>query len=472
MKLGSIVAALVGGMLGLSAAAQAQSSDTDLLESQTEAIERIIQTTGRAMNLGTISSEPATYQDILRDPDNIELNLRFARGQINQGNFRGASATLERILLIAPNLRQVQLLYAVVLFRQGNLDEAEAAFRKIAALDLPDSVRAEVGTYLDRIARIRQRTRYTASVSIGGQLDSNRNAAPRSNTRLASDILVTVDRAESDFGYIGSATIRVDHDLGYQEGHKAFAALSYFHDDQTAEDSQDLQSFTAEGGGVYRDWYLDGDLTATLQYAQVRLSRETFLHEYGGDLRFDRELTDDLTGFIGARLSYQSFSPIRENTTSQERDGRQLSGSVGIAYEISREHRIAVDYQLLNRKAKGSGGVEFFSYTRNQVRLNHTWLLGDGQFILNSLNFQRDRYVDPDSFISERHRHDNILRLRITYGAPLSYLLGRLGVSVWDPLEDITFTPSIEFTRAHSNLQNFDNTNWKIQGLLTKSWSF
>ena len=455
MKFDWFAAAFVGGMLFFAPAGWAQSADTDVLESQTEAVDRILQATGQAIDLGTLSGDPATYEEVLRDPDNIELNLRFARGQINQGNFRGASATLERILLIAPNLQQVRLLYAVVLFRQGNLDEAEKEFKKIAALELPASLRAEVEAYLDSIANIRQRTRYTASASLGGQLDSNRTTAPRSNTRLFLDTPITVDRAESDFGYIGFANMRVDHDLGFQEGHGVFAALSYYDNDQIAEDSQDLQSFMAEGGGVYRDVFLDGDLTAKLQFSQVRLSRQTFLHEYGGDLRFDRELTNNLTGFIGAHLSHQSFSPIRENATSQERDGRQLSGTVGIAYEISPEHRIALDYQRLDRNAKGRGAVEFFSYTRNQARLNHTWLLGDGQFFLNSLTYQRDRYDVPDAFISVRERHDNIFRLRVTYGAPLSFLMGRLGVGVWEPLGDITFTPSVEFTRAHCKPPEF-----------------
>ncbi|MCH6545858.1 MAG: tetratricopeptide repeat protein [Deltaproteobacteria bacterium] len=40
--------------------------------------------------------------------------------------------TLER-------LAQVRLIYAVVLFRQGNLDEAEREFKRIVKLDLPGS---------------------------------------------------------------------------------------------------------------------------------------------------------------------------------------------------------------------------------------------------------------------------------------------------------------------------------------------
>ena len=463
---------ILAGLVVFSAAGWAQSADTDVLESQNEALRRIIQATGQALYSDGLSGEPVTYREVLRDPDNVELNLRFASTQISRGNFRGASATLERILLMAPNLIPIKLLYGVVLFRQGNLDEAKAVFNRLAALDLPVSIRAEVEVYLDAINRARQLTTYTASVSFGSHLDSNRTTAPRSNLRLLSDVPVTVARAESDFGYIGLASIRVDHNLGYQEGHSLFAALSYYQDEQTAEDPQDLQSFALEGGGVYRNFFMNGDLTAKLTFNQFRLSRETFLHEYGGVMRYDRSFSADRTGFFSANLAHQSFSPIFENSTSPQRNGRRISGMVGVSYAISPAHRIALDVQLLDRNAKASGAAEYFSYLRQRARLNHTWLLGEGQFLLSSFSYTRDRYADPDSFVSGRTRHNDDMRMSITYGAPLSFLLGKLGVGLWQPLEDVTFTPSVEFTRARSNLQNFDYSNWKIQGLFTKTWKF
>src|SRR5258708_394205 len=68
---------------------------------------------------------PVSYADILRDPDNVDLNYRYALGLIGKGNLRGASATLERITLIDPSLAKVHLLYGVVLFRLDNLNDAE-----------------------------------------------------------------------------------------------------------------------------------------------------------------------------------------------------------------------------------------------------------------------------------------------------------------------------------------------------------
>ena len=192
-------------------------------------------------------------------------------------------------------------------------------------------------------------------------------------------------------------------------------------------------------------------------------------------LRFEREFGAGISGFASARLLNQTFSPINENATAQERDGRQIEGMIGGAYTISPAMRISADFQHLDKSAKGAGGAEFFSYYRDQIRLNHTWLLGDGQFLLNSFTYQRDRYEDPDPFVSSRTRHDDIFRYRVTYGAPLSFIFG--AGTLPDSVGDITVTPSIEYFRAHSNLNDLDFENWKFQALLNqallnKTWRF
>ncbi len=449
----------------------AQTTDTDELERETTAVEEAARAAGQALDFRAIEDGgPVSYADVLRDPDNLDLNFRFARQQVRRGDVRGAAATLERILLINPDLAQVRLVYAVVLFRLDNLDEAEREFRVVAALDIAAGVRAEVDAYLERIALRRRVTRYTASLSLGMRYDTNRPAAPRGGTRLVADTPFVVSREESDLGYLGIASFRVDHDLGFQERHELFGVVTYYHDEQTQQDTQDLQSFIVAAGGVYRSPYWDIDVVPTVFRTHLRLSRETFFQDIGVNLRFEREFSPRIKAFASTRLSDQTFSPIKENTTSQERDGRQIEGMVGATYVISPTMRIAGDLLHFDKRAKGRRGVELLSYDRDQVRLTHTWLLGGGQFVLNHFSYQRDRYEEPDTAISARTRHDDIFRYRVTYGAPLGFFFGP--GTLWRELEDITFAASGEWFRSRSNLNNFDFKNFKLQGLLTKTWRF
>ncbi len=181
-----------------------RSNDIERLQIETTEGEQSRNAADEALKLRKLDTAPVTYQEVLKDPDNVELNFRFARTQVSQGNFRGASATLERILRLRPELAPVRLLYAIVLFRLVNYGEAEREFLAVAALDIDAGTRTEINRFLERIQLARRTTRYAASVSFGLHLDTNRTSAPRSNQLLVADVPVTVARAEADFGYISS----------------------------------------------------------------------------------------------------------------------------------------------------------------------------------------------------------------------------------------------------------------------------
>ena len=312
---------LAGGVvLGMSlalpvAAARAQTVITEQPERETTATEETPRAAEQARDLmATDEFEPATYAEVLKDPDNIELSFRFARTRVRNGDLHGAAATLERILLVDPNLTPVRLFYTVVLFRLEDLDESQREFQTVAAQEIPDDVRAEVEAYLTRIDYLRRKTRYTASLSLGGHYDTNRNATTRSGTALFLGNPIDLDGGEEDdFGFLGVASIRVDHDLGYQERHELFGALTYYQDEQVQQDAFDLQSFTLEVGGIYREGPWGISVTPTAFATHLQLSRETYFRDQGLDLRFERDFGRRLTAFAGARLSYQNFDGIREN---------------------------------------------------------------------------------------------------------------------------------------------------------------
>lgn len=463
-----ILLTLAGGLLFLAPVAWAQSSsDTEELDQGTAALEQSQEAAGQALDIEAIDEGPVvTYADVLRNPDDVDLNLRFARAQVNQGNVRGAAATLERILLVDPELAQVRLFYAVVLFRLENIDEAELEFQRVATLDIPADVRAEVERYLERIALARRMTRYTATLSLGMHYDTNRTATPRSETLLFINIPLDAGREEDDFGYLAVGSIRIDHDLGFQEKHEMFGSLTYYHDEQVTVDPLDLQSFILEGGGIYRGAFLGVDIVPSFSYTRIELSRQHFFQEWAMDVRFERRFSPGLDGFISGGMAQQRFHPINENGASPLRDGGVFNGMLGGSYVISSTMRISADYQFLHKNAV----AKFFAYNRNQFRVTHTWLLGGGQFLLNNVSYQRDRYIVPDVAIRDITRHDDIIRYRITYGAPLGFIFG--GGTLWEELEDITLTGSVERLRSSSNLANFDFNNWKSQALLTKTWRF
>lgn len=444
----------------------AQGTDIDVIQRETGSARQAGAASQRALDFRAPVDRTVSYDEVLADPDNVELNFLYARSQVRDGDLRGASATLERILLINPDLAQVRLFYAVVLFRLDNMVEAEREFRALETGDIPADVRAEIDRYLDAIAQRQKRTRYTASLSVGGQYDTNRSAAPREKSVLFIDIPLDVAGSENDFAYLVIGSLRVDHDLGFQEGHSVYGQAVLYDDEQVQQDSNDLQSATVEGGGTYKTGFWGVDIQASASLTNLYVSKEKFLKLYGGEIRFVKKFGPTIDIYALTRLSNQTYGIIRESLTAPLRDGRQIEGGVGGGWTYAPTMRVEASYIHFDKNSK----AEFFAYDRDEFNLTHTWLLGGGQFLLNTGAFQLDRYNEADPFVSGRTRTDKVFRYRLTYGVPLGSFVPEAWL--WDPLEDVVGTAALEYLRSSSNIPNFDYKNLKTQVLFSKTWRF
>ena len=145
----------VFALLSVPVVAQTQTQDIDVPKSATELLKETEKATEAASEAVFDANRKITFAQILADPDNIDLNFQYAKNQAAEGDLRGASGTLERILLINPDLPQVRLIYAIVLFRLDNINEAEREFRAVTGSNLSPNLRAEIAGYLKRIEQRR-----------------------------------------------------------------------------------------------------------------------------------------------------------------------------------------------------------------------------------------------------------------------------------------------------------------------------
>ncbi|MFA5159796.1 MAG: tetratricopeptide repeat protein [Candidatus Omnitrophota bacterium] len=408
-----------------------------------------------------------TYEDILKDPDNIELNARYAQDQIAQGELLGAAATLERILLVNPNLADVRLLYAVVLYRLDSLNEAQKELNVLRTVTLPPAIRSQVSDYEKKIKSRKRRTHFGLRQSNGWGYDTNRNASPHSKQQLAWDIALPTQGSNvrrGDTHFLNVSSLDVTHDLGFQAGHSLFGNFTYFLQDQTNVHSLSLGSFQFELGGTYKSsWF---HFTPSFFYNYLYLSSEGFLRSQGGNFLFERDLTKKLNAFYDFRIERQDFMNISENNDSYNRKGPQFDHVWGFNYNFIPTMRWSSSIGYSQKFAK----QKYYAYDRVSLNNTHTWIWPKGQFVINSLNAYFDNYPSPEFSVSSMHRHDNSIRYRITYGAPLETLL--IGKIFPKPLKDIVFTISYEYYHALSSITNYTYTNNKIEGLLTKRLEF
>ena len=448
--------------------AQDQRNETEVVRRETAAAKGAVRTAEKAKQKKEIETfKDVSFEQVLKDPDNVKLNFAFAQKQVSEGNLLGSASTLERILMVNPDLHEIRLFYTVVLYRLDNLTEAERELETLSKIKLPSALQSEADLYRKQIKRRKRKTHMDVRESVGWEYDTNRNASPSTKHVLFGEVPLDTSGTtirRSDTSFLNITSVDVTHDLPFQAGHQLIGSFTYFLQEQSNINSLDLGSFQYELGGVYKNDIVN--FTPTFFASHVYLSDENYLRTQGGNFLFDHSFKNRLDVFANTRYEYQDYLKIHENNVANERNGAEVTLSTGAAYTLTPSQRIsaAIGYGRKNAKAHYEG------YDKFLIKIFHTLLLPKGQFVINSIDNNYNYYDVPDTAIAGRHRKDTDFRYRLSYGAPLTALL--IGKILPGPFKDIVLTTSYEVFRSLSTIENYSYTNHKFQTLLTKKWEF
>lgn len=447
--------------LALGAAARASAQDIDK-EPSRPTIERNrqnqeVRASGESQTLYLPPGHDVSYEQVLANPDDADLNYRYARGQVRKGDLKGAAATLERMLMVNPNQPRVRLFYAVVLYRLDNVVEAERELDILAKLKLPDPLGSEVDQYRVLVAKRRQKNRLSARVGMGFQYDTNRNAAPADGERLFLDTPVSLTgtslrRDDTSLLFLGS----LDYRRTLPRGHEAFTSLNYYRAEQTLVKTLNLQAYSLQGGATLRRGR--DTLTPAINFDHVLLAQSTYLRAWGADLRYERKVGKRGSLFAEVRDSYQDFQKTVIVPVADERDGVQVDFSGGGDYVLTPTMKIGGSYTHTIKHAR----EHYNAFERDAFGANHIWLLGKGTFLLSNATISYDRYDEADRAISRNYRRDFTARASATYGAPLTL--------VHKSLKDLLMTFTYEYYNAQSTIRNYAYSNNKLATMITYKW--
>ena len=81
----------------------------------------------------SVAQAQSLKDKLFADPTNIEVNLAYLQQQLAGGNFKGAAATLQRVLLLDPSSKLAKVLYAEVQLKLGNRADARLILQQLLA---------------------------------------------------------------------------------------------------------------------------------------------------------------------------------------------------------------------------------------------------------------------------------------------------------------------------------------------------
>lgn len=447
----------------------AQTSTGEAAKARKGEVERDIQ--GRPAGTAVIAPDDVTFQDVLDNPADPGINLAYARKLIAEGRLEVASATLERILLQYPNLNDVRLLYAIVLYRMDSLDEARSELDLLLSRDTTAQIRSEAERYASLIESAQQSLRKTASLSLGGHLDTNRNAYPGGGDFLVLNVPVQgTGKRERDVGWLALGSAEIRYDTGDQKTQELSARVTGILDNQVKIDALDLRGAIFEFGMLHKEPV--ADIRPRIRYAYIDLSQRKYVADSSVGVLLERKLpVDGLMGNFDAEIGYEDFSNTDDIPLATEQEGRYWVLKPGASYVVDSTMRISG--ALLHKDKDADKSYESYKTWGGEVSVlkvyeNNSYLTFDG-----TLEFQKYRDFDP--FIStSKQRSDRDWSVTVTYGLPLMNVIHLIDeeVTLPDGWNDFDLSLSGTFTRQDSNVENFDYQNWRGQVLLSKRWTF
>ena len=89
-----------------------------------------------------------TFQEVLKNPNDLKLNLKYAKEQEDLGNFKSVISTLERLTSLYPENIDLKMYYLSISLR---IDSVERTIQIIDEIKNSEQLTAEINAEIDII---------------------------------------------------------------------------------------------------------------------------------------------------------------------------------------------------------------------------------------------------------------------------------------------------------------------------------
>ena len=388
-----------------------------------------------------------TYMQILQNPNDLDLNLKYAQQQGKMGNHKQTISTLERLNMLYPENIEIKLYLLSVLVQT---DAPQKAFGIIDDIKLRKDVSAED---LESVVEIEEELKgrsepklwnFYADISAGVIHTNNVNNVSKSRTRSSSDSIIGFNTAKHDRTLSGSLGLTATRSIG--EASSFMVNISQTESEQYFETSDDYESY---------------GLTLAFDTSVGNQSLSPFLMLSKTDYQDDADSFSFMSGIggyfpVGERHSFSygySYSDSKGNHNSSDTTANETN-AIGHSYTLGHDYifneliSTSIGLGYSDSDAKVDAGNDYETYDLS-LRINFAfpWAyisIGD------ALSFNDYKKADS-SVTSNRIRSD----VTNTFDIMLTKALGDIFPSL-DPNRSFFINLSYEKIISEANILNYD----------------
>ena len=326
-------------------------------------------------NQSHASEKNITYMEILLNPNDLDLNLKYAQQQGKIGNFKQTISTLERLNMIYPDNVEIKLYLLSILVQ---IDSPEKATTIIEEMKLDRDLSSddlEILLEFEEELKDREPSLWTltADISTGAVYTDNVNNVSKTRTKSSSDERIGFNSAKYDRTLSGGFGLSASRPIG--EESSFLINISNTTSQQHEETDDDYQS-------------------------------------YG------------LTLALDTVLGNQSISPyfmLSKTDYQTDADSFSIMGGFGGFFTIGERNSISYGYSLSDSKGNHNSSDTTANETNSishGISLGHDFIVN--QIISTSLNLG---YGNSDALVGAGNDYENYdLGLSLNFAFPWAYI--------------------------------------------------
>ncbi len=392
------------------------------------------------------SEKNITYMQILQDPNNLDLNLKYAQQQGKVGNFKQTISTLERLNMLYPDNVEIKLYLLSVLVQ---VDSPEKANTIIEDMKLRKDLSAEDLETLQEIEEeLRDREpslwNITADIGFGATFSNNVNSVTKNRLKLEEDSVAAFTSAMHDRTESASLGITATRPVGEESS----LLLNFGHttSNQYQEADDDFQSY---------------GLTIGLDTTLGNQSLSPYIITSKTDAQHDADSFSFMLGIggfftVGERHSFSygySYADSKANNNSSDTtadDTNSIGHGYTFGYDLIITPIISSSLSLgySDSDAKVDAGNDYETYEFG-IGLNFAF---PWAYIAWSASTSFNDYKVADSSVtSAKLRSDNAT----TTDLMITKAIGDIFPAI-DPNRSLFINLSYEKTFSEANIMNYD----------------